>query len=152
MAQGRSLHIYFVPLIFRVNVSCLLFINYNVYSNYAYFLQIFHLRMPAEAVDLVSRLLQYSPHLRCSAVSINAYIRKSLVNVSMYSFYIFLFFSSHQLEVLIHPFFDELRDPNARLPNGRTLPPLFNFKPRGKLKFLSMPDQLKHPDSNILIC
>uniref|UniRef100_A0A0D9Y765 non-specific serine/threonine protein kinase n=1 Tax=Oryza glumipatula TaxID=40148 RepID=A0A0D9Y765_9ORYZ len=63
--------------------------------------KIFHKRMPSEAVDLVSRLLQYSPHLRCSA-----------------------------LEVLIHPFFDELRDPNARLPNGRTLPPLFNFKPR----------------------
>jgi len=30
--------------------------------------------------------------------------------------------------VLIH-FFDELRDPNTRLPNGRTLPPLFNFSP-----------------------
>ncbi|KAF5946753.1 hypothetical protein HYC85_016981 [Camellia sinensis] len=28
----------------------------------------------------------------------------------------------------IHPFFDELRDPNTRLPNGRPLPPLFNFK------------------------
>lgn len=37
-----------------------------------------------------------------------------------------------QLEALIHPFFDELRDPNARLPNGRYLPPLFNFKPHGK--------------------
>lgn len=36
-----------------------------------------------------------------------------------------------QLEALIHPFFDELRDPNARLPNGRILPPLFNFKPHG---------------------
>jgi serine/threonine protein kinase len=70
--------------------------------------KIFHKRMPSEAVDLVSRLLQYSPHLRCSA-----------------------------LEVLIHPFFDELRDPNARLPNGRTLPPLFNFKPR-ELKGASM--------------
>ncbi|KAL5226538.1 hypothetical protein ABZP36_014803 [Zizania latifolia] len=63
--------------------------------------KIFHKRMPSEAVDLVSRLLQYSPNLRCTA-----------------------------LEVLIHPFFNELRDPNARLPNGRTLPPLFNFKPR----------------------
>ncbi|XVE89514.1 hypothetical protein DITRI_Ditri20bG0002700 [Diplodiscus trichospermus] len=61
--------------------------------------KIFHRRMPPEAVDLVSRLLQYSPNLRCTA-----------------------------LEALIHPFFDELRDPNARLPNGRFLPPLFNFK------------------------
>ncbi|VAH13867.1 unnamed protein product [Triticum turgidum subsp. durum] len=62
--------------------------------------KIFHKRMPAEAVDLVSRLLQYSPSLRSTA-----------------------------LEALIHPFFDELRDPNTRLPNGRFLPPLFNFKP-----------------------
>jgi hypothetical protein len=30
----------------------------------------------------------------------------------------------------VHPFFDELRDPNCRLPNGRPLPPLFNFKPQ----------------------
>ncbi|KAF8068568.1 hypothetical protein N665_1142s0019 [Sinapis alba] len=62
--------------------------------------KIFHKRMPPEAVDLVSRLLQYSPNLRCSA-----------------------------LDALVHPFFDELRDPNARLPNGRLFPPLFNFKP-----------------------
>nr|GMD42293.1 shaggy-related protein kinase alpha [Ipomoea batatas] len=62
--------------------------------------KIFHKRMPPEAVDLVSRLLQYSPNLRCSA-----------------------------LDALTHPFFDELRDPNIRLPNGRFLPPLFNFKP-----------------------
>ncbi|XP_022748397.1 shaggy-related protein kinase alpha-like isoform X2 [Durio zibethinus] len=33
-----------------------------------------------------------------------------------------------KLDALIHPFFDELRDPNARLPNGRFLLPLFNFK------------------------
>ncbi|KAH1259208.1 Shaggy-related protein kinase alpha [Glycine max] len=61
--------------------------------------KIFHKRMPPEAVDLVSRLLQYSPNLRCTA-----------------------------LDTLTHPFFDELRDPNTRLPNGRFLPPLFNFK------------------------
>jgi hypothetical protein len=35
-----------------------------------------------------------------------------------------------QLEACVHPFFDELRDPNCRLPNGRPLPPLFNFKPQ----------------------
>ncbi|XP_020405348.1 glycogen synthase kinase-3 homolog MsK-3 isoform X2 [Zea mays] len=62
--------------------------------------KVFNKRMPPEAVDLVSRLLQYSPNLRCTAV-----------------------------EALVHPFFDELRDPNTRLPNGRFLPPLFNFKP-----------------------
>ncbi|KAM3317977.1 hypothetical protein ACQJBY_035616 [Aegilops geniculata] len=70
--------------------------------------KVFHKRMPPEAVDLVSRLLQYSPHLRSSA-----------------------------LDALIHPFFDELRDPNTRLPNGRFLPPLFNFKPH-ELKGLPM--------------
>ncbi|GLJ14562.1 hypothetical protein SUGI_0235730 [Cryptomeria japonica] len=62
--------------------------------------KVFHKRMPLEAVDLVSRLLQYSPNLRCTA-----------------------------LEACIHPFFDELRDPNIRLPNGRPVPALFDFKP-----------------------
>ncbi|CAH8353327.1 unnamed protein product [Eruca vesicaria subsp. sativa] len=68
----------------------------------------FHKRMPPEAVDLVSRLLQYCPNLRFTA-----------------------------LDVLVHPFFDELRDPNARLPNGRLFPPLFNFKPH-ELKGVSL--------------
>jgi len=31
------------------------------------------------------------------------------------------------LEVLLHPFFDELRDKNTRLPNGNALPELFDF-------------------------
>ncbi|KAF7803304.1 Shaggy-related protein kinase eta [Senna tora] len=57
------------------------------------------IRMPPEAIDLASRLLQYSPSLRCTA-----------------------------LEACAHSFFDELREPNARLPNGRPFPPLFNFK------------------------
>ncbi|GAY54298.1 hypothetical protein CUMW_155630 [Citrus unshiu] len=61
--------------------------------------KVFHKRMPPEAIDLASRLLQYSPSLRCTA-----------------------------LEACAHPFFDELREPNARLPNGRPFPPLFNFK------------------------
>ncbi|KAE8686696.1 Shaggy-related protein kinase eta [Hibiscus syriacus] len=61
--------------------------------------KVFHKRMPPEAIDLASRLLQYSPSLRYTA-----------------------------LEACAHPFFDELREPNARLPNGRPLPPLFNFK------------------------
>jgi len=33
-----------------------------------------------------------------------------------------------QLEACAHPFFDELREPNALLPDGRPFPPLFNFK------------------------
>eukprot|EP01018_Ginkgo_biloba_P032461 Gb_28806 [translate_table: standard] len=38
--------------------------------------------------------------------------------------------TNERLEACVHPFFDELRDPNTRLPNGRPLPPLFNFKPQ----------------------
>nr|GMD04937.1 shaggy-related protein kinase kappa [Ipomoea batatas] len=63
--------------------------------------QIFQKQLPPEAFDLVYRFFQYSPHLRCTA-----------------------------LEACLHPFFDELRDPNTRLPNHRPLPPLFNFKPQ----------------------
>jgi hypothetical protein len=30
-------------------------------------------------------------------------------------------------EMLTHTVFDELRNPDCKLPNGRALPPLFNF-------------------------
>ncbi|KAH9606031.1 hypothetical protein KSS87_021048 [Heliosperma pusillum] len=63
--------------------------------------KVFQKRLPPEAVDLICRFFQYSPNLRCTA-----------------------------LEACVHAFFDELRDPNTRLPNGRPLPPLFNFKPQ----------------------
>jgi len=53
---------------------------------------------PAEAIDLVSKLLQYTPSSRLKP-----------------------------FEACGHPFFDELRDPNTVLPNGKPLPPLFNF-------------------------
>jgi len=33
----------------------------------------------------------------------------------------------HPFDSLSHPFFDELREPGARLPNGKPLPNLFNF-------------------------
>lgn len=35
-------------------------------------------------------------------------------------------FSSYQ--AMTHPFFDELRDPATKLPNGKPLPPLFNWQ------------------------
>ncbi|KAG9147679.1 hypothetical protein Leryth_014851 [Lithospermum erythrorhizon] len=63
--------------------------------------KVFNKRLPAEAIDLASRLLQYSPTLRCTA-----------------------------LEACAHPFFDDLRVPNACLPNGQSFPPLFNFTPQ----------------------
>ncbi|CAN8280627.1 unnamed protein product [Cochlearia groenlandica] len=60
--------------------------------------KIFRRQVSSEAMDLASRLLQYSPNLRCTA-----------------------------LEACSHPFFDDLRDPRASLPNGRALPSLFDF-------------------------
>ncbi|CAH2038760.1 unnamed protein product [Thlaspi arvense] len=73
--------------------------------------QVFHKRMPPEAIDLASRLLQYSPSLRCTAQ--NNFVHEN---------------ERKRLEACAHPFFNELREPNVRLPNGRPLPPLFNFK------------------------
>ncbi|EDX15117.1 putative glycogen synthase kinase-3 homolog [Drosophila simulans] len=61
--------------------------------------KVFRIRTPAEAIDLVSKMLIYSPNARVSP-----------------------------LMGCAHPFFDELRqDPHQQLPNGRSLPPLFNF-------------------------
>lgn len=54
-----------------------------------------------------------------------------------YSFLV-IYFLCLQLEACVHPFFDELRDPNTRLPNGRPLPPLFNFKPQGEFAVLPL--------------
>ncbi|KAM7254697.1 hypothetical protein ACFE04_019938 [Oxalis oulophora] len=83
--------------------------------------KVFHKRMPPEAIDLASRLLQYSPSLRCTAVGGPILLAVSdESNICKYN--------SLLLEACAHPFFDELREPNARLPNGRPLPPLFNFK------------------------
>lgn len=60
------------------------------------------MRTPPEAVELVSVLLEYTPSLRVSP-----------------------------LQACAHAFFEELRDPLTRLPNGRLLPPLFNFTQLG---------------------
>lgn len=64
--------------------------------------RLFRSRTPPEAIDLVSKILQYDPLVRYTP-----------------------------LEVCAHSFFDELRDVNARLPTGRKLPVsnLFNFTP-----------------------
>lgn len=59
--------------------------------------RVFH-SVDKEAIDLISRLIVYAPSARISP-----------------------------LEACAQPFFDQLRDPNTRLPNGRTLPSLFNF-------------------------
>lgn len=61
-------------------------------------MKIFRNKQPAQAIDLVSKFLRYDPTTRIDP-----------------------------LEALAHPFFDELRDPNVKLPNGKEPPPLFNF-------------------------
>ncbi|XP_021285854.1 shaggy-related protein kinase kappa isoform X1 [Herrania umbratica] len=106
--------------------------------------KVFQKRLPPEAVDLVCRFFQYSPNLRCTAVSTPIHpFWLPMSSKAKASFLISFLFFPHfpypcllvmvillQLEACIHPFFDELRDPNTRLPNGRPLPPLFNFKPQ----------------------
>lgn len=65
-------------------------------------LQVFRPRTPPEAVDLACKLLDYTPNSRISP-----------------------------LQACAHSFFDELRDPNGKLPNGRPFPALFNFTQEG---------------------
>lgn len=60
--------------------------------------KVFRPRTPPEAIHLTSKLLEYTPAQRITP-----------------------------LEACSHPFFDELREPNNKLPNGRDLPPLFNL-------------------------
>lgn len=62
------------------------------------FSKIFRPRTPADAIDLISNLLQYTPQSRLTAV-----------------------------EAMCHPFFDELREEEVILSNGRPIPDLFNF-------------------------
>ncbi|KAM3961549.1 glycogen synthase kinase 3 beta homolog shaggy isoform 4-T4 [Aphomia sociella] len=61
-------------------------------------IKVFRACTPPDAISLVSRLLEYTPGARLSP-----------------------------LQACAHSFFDELREPAAQLPNGRALPPLFNF-------------------------
>lgn len=55
-----------------------------------------------EALDLLSKLVEYVPTNRLTAV-----------------------------EAMAHPFFDELRRPETRMLDGKELPPLFNFTDMG---------------------
>lgn len=65
-------------------------------------LQVFRPRTPPEAMDLIGLLLDYTPVRRIVPI-----------------------------ESCTHAFFNELREENTRLPNGKPLPPLFNFSPLG---------------------
>jgi len=60
--------------------------------------KVFGHKAPADAIDLISKFLLYKPEERV-----------------------------HPFEAIAHPFFDELRKPGAKLPNGKAFPSLFNF-------------------------
>jgi glycogen synthase kinase 3 beta len=71
--------------------------------------QVFRKAEPS-AIDLISKLLEYTPTQRLSAI-----------------------------EAMVHPFFDELRDPHTRLPDSRhpntparPMPQLFDFDLHGR--------------------
>ena len=59
----------------------------------------FRSKTPHDAVDLIGKLLVYNPERRLKP-----------------------------LEALLHPFFDDLRKEETRLPNGNALPDLFQFQ------------------------
>jgi len=62
------------------------------------FTKVFRPRTPADAIALITSLLEYTPTARFTAP-----------------------------EALVHEFFDELRLEDARLPNGKDMPALFDF-------------------------
>lgn len=62
------------------------------------FSKVFRPRTPNDAIDLISHLLEYTPSARLTAI-----------------------------EAMTHPFFDELRTGDRKMPNGRDMPELFNF-------------------------
>lgn len=75
-------------------------------------LQVFRKADP-NAIDLISKLLEYTPTQRLSAI-----------------------------DAMAHPFFDELRDPSTRLPDSRhlngpnkELPTLYDFSLHGESRF-----------------
>uniref|UniRef100_A0AAR2J628 Glycogen synthase kinase-3 beta n=1 Tax=Pygocentrus nattereri TaxID=42514 RepID=A0AAR2J628_PYGNA len=80
--------------------SFLNFLLINIcYKFIMFFLSsVFRPKTPPEAIALCSRLLEYTPTARLTP-----------------------------LEACAHAFFDELRIPTLKLPNGRERPPLFNF-------------------------
>ena len=60
--------------------------------------QVFKSRATPEALEMIAKLLEYTPTARFTAV-----------------------------EAMTHTFFDELRLPETKLASGNNLPPLFNF-------------------------
>lgn len=83
--------------------------------------KVFRSRTAPEALDLISQLLDYTPTKRLSP-----------------------------LEACAHSFFEELRDPNTKLPNGKDLPLLFNFSSAELRSKPSLTSRLIPPHVNLL--
>nr|ACH72986.1 protein kinase A [Euglena gracilis] len=87
--------------------------------------KIFRAHTPPEAVDLITKMLRYTPTQRITPI-----------------------------DGCAHPLFDELRDASVRLPNGKPLPPLFDFNPdemkyiRPELKPKLMPAHMMPKDDD----
>ena len=62
----------------------------------------FRPRTAPDAIDLISHLLEYTPSARLTSV-----------------------------QAMAHSFFDELRAPDAQMPSGKPMPPLFDFTIEG---------------------
>jgi len=86
--------------------------------------RVFRARTPADAISLTSQLLEYTPGSRCTP-----------------------------LQACAHKFFDELREPGIKLPNGKELPKLFNFSAQelsqnANLQSVLIPEHFRNATSN----
>lgn len=82
-------------------------ININLKFSFIFFsIQVFKGRASEDAIDLVSKLLEYNPAARINP-----------------------------LQACAHSFFNELRQEGTVMPNGKELPPLFNFTEYGNFSF-----------------
>ncbi|MGH0141750.1 UNVERIFIED_CONTAM: hypothetical protein FKN15_065245 [Acipenser sinensis] len=82
--------------------------------------KVFRPRTPPEAIALCSHLLEYTPTARLTP-----------------------------LEACAHSFFDELRDPNLKLPNGREKPSLFNFTTQATTLYNGNTNPLDEEESSV---
>ncbi|GMI23389.1 hypothetical protein TrCOL_g2467 [Triparma columacea] len=78
--------------------------------------KVFRSKTPEDAIDFIGSMLAYSPEKRILP-----------------------------LQGCTHSFFDELRDPSVRLPNGKELPPLFDFTEHERTAYPELLYKLEPP-------
>lgn len=79
--------------------------------------KVFRTQTPTEAIDLISNIIEYTPTSRPSPQQVSIYL-------FAYSFLLFYLLKSACFQACLHAFFNELRDPETKLPNGKPLPHL----------------------------